>query len=120
MADLDIGDLVGDMAQAMADVVNTDITLLRGYSKAKAKTIARFTKLIAEGYAAGEIDEAELEDELDELDMMVERWIRNLKALANTTIERLIKAVTTTLYGAITTVAAAAGVPLPALNLAED
>ena len=119
MADLEFGDLVGDMAQAMADVVNTDITLLRGYSKAKAKTIARFTKLIAEGYAAGEIDEAE-EDELDELDMMVERWIRNLKTLANTTIERLIKAVTTALYGAITTVAAAAGVPLPALNLAED
>ena len=60
------------------------------------------------------------EDELDELDDMVARFVRNIRALANTTIERLIKAVTTSLYGAIKGVAAGAGVPIPALGLADD
>ena len=120
MPEINVNELLQNIGDAMSNILNTDVKLLRGYSKAKAHTIARFTKLIAEGYANGEIDEAELEQELDELDDMVARFIRNIKALANTTIERLIKAVTTTLYDAIKGVAAGAGVPLPALNLADD
>lgn len=117
---ISVDDLIGDIANAMTDVLTKDVKLLRGYSATKAKSIARFTKLIAEGYASGEIDEQELQEELDELDMMVERFIRNLKALANTTVERLIKAVTSTLYGAIRIAATGAGVPLPAIDLGED
>jgi uncharacterized protein YfbU (UPF0304 family) len=120
MVDIDVNKLVDDIGKSMSDILSTDVKLLRGYSGTKAKTIARFTKLIAEGYASGEIDDVELEQELDELDDMVARFVRNIRALANTTIERLIKAVTTTLYGAIKGVAAGAGVPLPALDLAND
>ena len=120
MPGIDVDNLVRDMGAAMSGILNTDVKLLRGYSRTKAKTIARFTKLIAEGYASGEIDDAEMEDELDELDDMVARFVRNIRALANTTIERLIKAVTTSLYGAIKGVAAGAGVPIPALGLADD
>ena len=117
MAQIDIGQLAQSMADAMTGVLETDVKLLRGYSETKAKTIARFARLIAEGYANGEIDQNELETELDELDMMVERYVRNIRALANTTIERLISAVTGVLYGAIKAAAATAGVPIPELNL---
>lgn len=120
MPAIDVNQLVQDISNAMTDILNTDVKLLRGYSQAKAQTIARFTKLIGEGYANGEIDQAELEQEIDELDLMVERFVRNIKALANTTIERLIRAVTGTLYAAIKGVAAGAGVPLPALDLPDD
>ena len=115
-----VDDLIGDIAGAMTDVLSKDVKLLRGYSATKAKSIARLTKLIAEGYAEGEIDQQELQEELDELDMMVERFVRNLRALANTTVERLIRAVTSSLYGAITAAARTAGIPLPALDLGED
>jgi hypothetical protein len=117
MPRIDVDDLLDNIVQAMTDVVNTDVKLLRGYSEVKARSIARFTKLIAEGYASGEIDKEELEMELDELDGMVERFIRNMKALVNTTIERLVHAVTSTLYAAIALAATAAGVPLPAMNM---
>lgn len=119
MTTLSVDGLVQDMATAMSDILEKDVTLLRGYAKAKAKKVARFTKLIAEGYADGEIDEAELEEELDELDSMIDRFVRNIKALARVTVEKLILAVTTTLYGAIKTVASGAGVPLPSLDMPE-
>ncbi len=117
---LNVENIANDIAATMTDILSKDVKLLRGYSETKAKSIARFTKLIAEGYAAGEIDKQELEEEIDELDMMVERFVRNLKAIANTTIERLIKAVTSTLYDALRVAAAGAGVPLPALGLGDD
>lgn len=120
MADLKLDDLINDMASSMSDILNKDVSILRGYSKAKATSIARFTRLIAEGYANGEIGEQELESELDELDGMVARFVRNIKGLKNTTIERLINAATTSLYGAIKTVAAGAGVTLPALDLPDN
>jgi phosphoserine phosphatase len=117
---IDAGSLLADMTQAMTDVLKKDVTLLRGYSRSKAQEIARFAKLIGEGYANGEIDEAQLKEELKELDLMVGRHVRNLQALANTTIERLIKAVTSTLYGAISVAAGAAGVPLPSFDDGGD
>ena len=112
--------LVDDIVDAATDILKKDVKLLRGYSQRKAKTVARFTKLVAEGYASGEIDEQELQEELDELDMMIERFVRNLRALANTAIERLVRAITSILYGAISTAARGTGVPLPALELGED
>jgi hypothetical protein len=120
MATIDVGQLMQDMATTMTTILKTDVTLLRGYSQAKAKSIARVSKLVAEGYASGEIDQSEFEMELDEVDFMIERFVRNLGALANTTIERVINALTGAIYGAIKLVAAGAGVPLPALNLPRE
>ena len=120
MATIDVGQLMQDMATTMTTILKTDVTLLRGYSQAKAKSIARVSKLVAEGYASGEIDQAELEMELDEVDFMIERFVRNLGALANTKIERFINALTGAICGAIKLVAAGAGVPLPALNLPRE
>lgn len=116
---ISVDDLIGDIGNVMNDILTKDVKLLRGYSETKAKSIARYTKLIAESYAAGEIDEAELQEELDELNLMIERFVRNLKALTNTTVERLIAGVTNVLYGAIRMAATGAGVPLPALDLGE-
>ncbi|MGO1118142.1 hypothetical protein ACTL6U_05535 [Rhodovibrionaceae bacterium A322] len=115
-----VDQILNDLTESMTAILSTDVKLLRGYSQTKAKTIARFTRLIAEGVAEGEISPAELEDELDELDFMIERFVRNMKALALTTIERLIKVVTGSLYGIVKGAATAAGVPLPALDLASE
>ena len=120
MAVIDLDELLNSMMSAMSDILKKDVRLLRGYSQAKAQSIARFTKLVGEGYASGEIDDAELAEELEEIDRMVDRFVRNLRALAHVTIERLIRAVTGTLYNAIRGVSLAAGVPLPAIELPDD
>jgi hypothetical protein len=117
---IDLDALLDAIRASMTEIVGKDVRLLRGYSAAKARAIARFTKLVGEGYAQGEIDEAELEAELEEIDRMTDRFVRNLRALARVTIERLVKAVTGHLYGAVRAAALAAGAPLPAIELPED
>jgi hypothetical protein len=115
--EIDFDGLVSNVLAAMRGILDEDARLLRGYSEAKLKTIARFTKLVGEGYAQGFIDLAEFEEHLERLDDMIERFIRNLRALAAVTIEKLISAVTGTVYGAIGGAARAAGVPLPPIGL---
>lgn len=116
---IDLKNLISDMTQALSGVLKKDIKTVRGYSRHKMEAIATYTKLIGEGYANGEIDNAQLKEEKKELDDMVARYVRNLEASANVTVERLIKTVTSTLYGAIRTAAGAAGVALPSLEEPE-
>ena len=85
--------LTAELDLAVANIVSTDLALLRGYSKAKARAIASFTLLLGEGYAAGAISEEQMGLEMEELERMVVRFVRNIQALATTTIERLLRGI---------------------------
>lgn len=86
----DINQLTAEIGQAVSQIVQTDLALLTGYSEAKARSIANFTLMIGEAYAAGRISEAQFRDEAIELRRMLVRFVRNVQALAATTAERLI------------------------------
>ncbi len=88
-----VDQLTAEIGLVVARIVRTDLALLAGYSQAKAQSIARFTLMLGEGYAAGSISEAQLEREKEELERMVVRFVRNLQALATTTIERLLSGI---------------------------
>ena len=47
--------LTSDIGLVVTGILNTDLALLLGYSQAKARAIASFTVLLAEGYASGSI-----------------------------------------------------------------
>ena len=85
--------LTGEIGLVVTRIVNTDLALLRGYSQAKARAIASFTLLLGEGYAAGSISEEQMAQEAVELERMVARLVRNIQALATTTIERLLRGI---------------------------
>ena len=51
------------------------------------------TLLLGEGYAAGSISEEQMTHETVELERMVARFVRNIQALATTTIERLLRGI---------------------------
>ncbi len=85
--------LTGEIGLVVTKIVNTDLALLRGYSQAKARAIASFTLLLGEGYAAGSISEEQMAQETIELERMVARFVRNIQALATTTIERLLSGI---------------------------
>jgi hypothetical protein len=85
--------LTGEIGLVVTKIVNTDLALLRGYSQAKARAIASFTLLLGEGYAAGSISEEQMTHETVELERMVARFVRNIQALATTTIERLLRGI---------------------------
>jgi len=86
---------------------------LPDYSRAKARAIAGFTLMIGEAYATGEIDEAGMRRELDELDRMVMRYVRTIRALANTLAEALIGALARLLRRALDALLGPAGLVLP-------
>jgi hypothetical protein len=85
--------LTAEIGLVVSEIERTDLALLAGYSQAKAQAIARFTLALGEGYATGSVSDAQLEREREELERMVIRFVRNLQALATTTIERLISGV---------------------------
>ena len=85
--------VTGEIGLVVTKIVNTDLALLRGYSQAKARAIASFTLLLGEGYAAGSISEEQMTHETVELERMVARFVRNIQALATTTIERLLRGI---------------------------
>lgn len=105
--------LSSDIGQTVSRIIGTDLALLRGYSEAKARSIAHFTLLMGEAYAAGEITAGQLEREQGELARMVARFVRNLGALVSTTAERLTGQIMGLLTGTIGMLAGAAGLAVP-------
>ncbi len=108
----DFDTLTAGIGRTVSTIIRTDLALLRGYSQAKARAIASFTLLLGEGYASGSISEQQMAQEMDELERMVVRFVRNIQALATTTIERLFRGIGDLL---MTTLRQVTG--LPALTL---
>jgi len=89
----DFETLAAEIGQVVSGIVNTDLTLLRGYSQAKARAIASFTSLLGQAYAEGRMSEEQMKREMEELERMVLRFVRNIQALATTTIERVLRGI---------------------------
>ena len=105
--------LTAEIGLVVTNILQTDLALLRGYSQAKARAIASFTLILGEGYAAGRIPEEQLSREMVELERMVTRFLRNIQALATTTIERLLRGVASLL---MTTLTGLTGLPVFSLT----
>jgi hypothetical protein len=86
-------ELTAEIGLVVSGILKTDLALLRGYSQAKARSIASFTVLLGEAYAAGRMSDEQLRRETEELERMVVRFVRNIQALATTTIERVLQGV---------------------------
>ncbi len=90
----DLDQLTARIGETVSQILRADLALLRGYSEAKARSVASFTLLLGEAFAAGSVSEAQLREEMEELQRMTARFVRNIQALAATTAERLLGAVT--------------------------
>jgi len=85
--------LTAEIGLVVSGILKTDLALLRGYSQAKARSIASFTLLLGEAYAAGRMSDEQMTRETAELERMVTRFVRNIRALATTTAERVLQGV---------------------------
>jgi hypothetical protein len=86
-------ELTAEIGLVVSGILKTDLALLRGYSQAKARSIASFTVLLGEAYSAGGMSDEQMRRETAELERMVVRFVRNIQALATTTIERVLQGV---------------------------
>jgi hypothetical protein len=107
--------LTAEIGLAVTRIVETDLALLRGYSRAKARAIASFTVLLGEGYATGRVSDEQMTMEMVELERMVVRFVRNMQALATTTVERLLRSI-----GAVLSATLQRVIGLPILPMAPS
>jgi len=89
----DFDTLTAEIGLVVSGILKTDLALLRGYSRAKARAVASFTLLLGQAYAEGRMPEEQMKREMEELERMVLRFVRNIQALVATTIERVVRGV---------------------------
>lgn len=99
--DIDINELIKDMKLAASDVLNKDVTTLRGFSERQVKAIAQQTVLVAQGIASGQITEETRDFFLDSLEDMSRNFANTLRGLMMVTIEKVWNAVVGVIWKAI-------------------
>lgn len=109
----DLESFANEIGALIARIARTDLALLRGYSQDKARAIAGFSLLVGDAYARGEIDAEQMKMEMQELDRMVLRFVRNITALAATMAERVISGVRALVLGTLARLAGVQGLMLP-------
>ena len=101
---MDIPQLIEEMQIAASDVLNKDVTSLRGFSQRQLKAIAQQAEIVATGIATGGITEETREFFLDGLEDMVLSFVNTLRGLLTITIEKVWNAVVGVLWKAISAV----------------
>lgn len=98
---IDIEQLITDMKGAVSQVINQDVTVLRGFSERQLKALAKQGELIAAGVVSGDIDEDLRDFFLDSLEDMALNFAKTLRGLLMVTIEKVWNAIIGVLWKAI-------------------
>ena len=101
---IDINQLMVDMKEAASQVINQDVTELRGFSERQLKALAKQAELISKGVVTRDIDEDLRDFFLDSLEDMALNFAKTLRGLLMVTIEKVWNALVGILWGAISTV----------------
>ncbi len=98
---IDINQIIADMKKAASQVINQDVSVLRGFSERQLKALAKQAELIAQGIISNDIDEDLRDFFLDSLEDMALNFAKTLRGLLMVTIERVWNAIVGVLWGAI-------------------
>jgi len=110
--EIDISELMEDIKSAASEVLDKDVTMLRGFSERQIKAIAQQSALLAKGIAAGEITEETREFFLDSLEDMALNFAKTLRGLLMVTVEKVWNAVVGVIWKSIQAVT---GIALPSV-----
>ncbi len=97
----DVPTLIAEIKDIATNVLQKDITTVRGFSERQVEAIAKQTVLIQQGIASGEIDEELREFFLDGLEAMALNFVNTLKGILMVTLEKLWNAIVEFLYKAV-------------------
>lgn len=99
--EIDINALINDMKLAASDVLNKDVTTLRGFSERQLKAIAQQSALLTQGIASGQVTDDTKDFFLDSLEDMARNFANTLRGLMMVTIEKVWNAVVGVIWKAI-------------------
>jgi hypothetical protein len=112
---IDVVQLIEDMKEAASQVLNKDVTTLRGFSERQVKAIAQQTAFVEAGILNGGITDETRDFFLDSLEDMVLNFVRTLRGLLVVTIEKVWNAIVGVIWNAIKT-ATGIVLPIPDIN----
>lgn len=109
---IDMNQLIDTMKSAANNVINKDITVLKGFSERQLEAIAKQSAIVANGIASAEITEATKDFFLEGIKDMVRNFVNTLRELTVVTLEKVWNAIIGVIWEAIRT---ATGIALPGL-----
>lgn len=110
---IDIPTLINDMKNVASQVLNKDVSTLRGFSGRQAKAIAQQAELVSLGIASGGITDETQDFFLDSLEDMALNFVKTLRGLLIITIEKIWNAIVGVIWKAIE---GATGLVLPVVG----
>src|SRR5690606_24049226 len=100
MAD-DVTTIITDIKNIDSDILEKDVSVVRGFSERQVEAIAKQTVLIQKVVVSGNIDEDLREFFLDSFDAMALNFMNTLKGTLAVTLEKLWTALVNLLYKAV-------------------
>lgn len=97
----DVPTLISEIKDIATNILQKDITTVRGFSERQVEAIARQTVIIQEGVASGAIDDELREFFLDGLEAMALNFVNTLKGILMVTLEKLWNAIVEFIYKAV-------------------
>ena len=96
-----LADLISEIRLVASNVIQKDISTVRGFSERQIEAIAKQTLIIQKGVLNGDIDSDLKEYFLDGLEAMALNFVNTLKGILSITIEKLWNAIVDVLLKAI-------------------
>jgi hypothetical protein len=96
-----VANMINEIKAISSEVLNKDVSTVRGFSERQVEAIAKQTSIIQLGIATGDIDENLREFFLDGLEAMTRNYINTLKGILLVTLEKLWNALVDYLYRAV-------------------
>jgi hypothetical protein len=107
---IDVSQLIEDIKNAASQVLNKDVSTLRGFSERQVKAIAQQAAFVEKGILSGGITDETRDFFLDSLEDMALNFVKTLRGLMMVTIEKVWNAIVGVIWKAIET---STGITLP-------
>lgn len=96
--------IINDIKEVASNILEKDISTVRGFSERQVEAIAKQTLIIQKGVLNGDIDEDLKEFFLNGLEAMALNFVNTLKGILSVTIEKVWNAIVDALWKAIESV----------------
>ena len=96
--DENVAAIISELKAIASNILEKDISTVRGFSERQVEAIARQTVIIQQGVLSGEIDADLREFFLDGLEAMALNFVNTLKGIMMVTLEKLWNALVNFLY----------------------
>lgn len=99
--DTNVTQLMIEIKNIASNILEKDVSTLRGFSERQVEAIAKQTLIIQKGIINGDIDEDLKEFFFDGLEKMALNFVSTLKGILSVTIEKIWNAIVDALWNAV-------------------